>query len=94
MTVRYSRAKMKLALATALIPLVCSIAAHASAPYAETVRGQNPPATLAFTQYLVDKGLVDPTAEENARYGFVNRGNTPVIMTKIFCQLRLLEILK
>lgn len=77
------RAKTKLALATALIPLVCSIAAHASAPLPRPFAVKTPPATLAFTQYLVDKGLVDPTAEENARYGFVNRGNTPVIMTKI-----------
>lgn len=83
MTERNSRAKMKLALATALIPLVCSIVAHAAGPTLRSFSVETPAGSLAFTQYLVDKGLVDPTTQENAKYGFVNRGITPVIMTKI-----------
>ncbi len=80
---RSGRARRRIALAAALVPLVWSVVAHAggSKPAALTIA---PPApSLSYTQYLVDKGEVKPTAEEDAMFGFVNRGSEPVLITKI-----------
>lgn len=71
-----------LLLAAVLSPFLLSVFAHAAGSQPRAVSVEPKP-SLAFSQYLVDKGQVDPTAQENAQFAFVNSGTEPIEITKV-----------
>lgn len=80
---RFWRATVKFSLAAAMIPLAWSIVAHAAPPAPRAFAIQDDRPALAFSQYLIDKGQVEATAQEDAKFGFTNRGAQPVTLTKL-----------
>ncbi len=75
--------KTKLAVAAALLPLCWAIIAHAAGTTLQPVSVVSPKSNLSFSQYLVDKGRVDPAALENAQFRFVNSGSEPLTITRL-----------
>ena len=71
------------ALALSLTPFIWSVVIHSgAAPTALSITVPPRPA-LAFRQYAVDLGPIQPTAEARGTFVFVNRGRTPVEITNV-----------
>lgn len=71
------------ALALSLTPLIWSVVIHSgAAPTPMSIAVPDRPA-LAFRQYAVDLGPIQPTGEARATFIFVNRGAGPVEITKV-----------
>lgn len=80
---RLSGTKSKLLLCATLAPFVLALIAHAAGPVPREISELPPKSSLAFSQYLVDKGRVDPTSLEDARFRFFNTGTEPLEITRI-----------
>lgn len=67
----------------AVLPVTWSLIAHTAWPSKpqEFVVPERP--KLAFNQYLVDLGRVQPTTEIRGAFGFENRGRNPVQIQKV-----------
>lgn len=71
------------ALVVSLAPFVWSVVIHSgAAPTPMSIPVPQRP-SLAFRQYAVDLGPIQPTAESRATFVFVNRGTSPVEITNV-----------
>jgi hypothetical protein len=71
------------ALTMGLLPFVWSVIIHSgAAPTPMSITAPSRPA-LAFRQYAVDLGPIQPAGEARATFLFVNRGSSPVEITGI-----------
>jgi len=80
---RPSALKTKFAVFAALIPLFVAIAAYARGSAPQPFHPKSTQSAIAFRQYLVDKGLVDLSVQEIARFDFVNNSGRSAVITKI-----------
>lgn len=71
------------AMALSLTPFIWSVVVHSgAAPMPMSISAPPRPA-LAFRQYAVDLGAIQPAAESRATFVFINRGSGPVEITKV-----------
>lgn len=78
---RFFTIQTLIAMATT-VPFFAAVVAHALGHTPAPVTPGEPPSALAFEQYLVDLGNVEPTQEVMARFGFINVGKVPVKIRK------------
>ena len=71
------------ALAVSLTPFLWSVVVHSGAAPTPMSISVPPRPALAFRQYAVDLGPIQPTGESRATFVFVNRGRSAVDITKI-----------
>jgi hypothetical protein len=65
------------------LPVALSLAVHTGWPSTPQVMASRPRPALAFDQYLIDYGPVDPQGELQARFVFRNTGTEPVRLTSV-----------
>jgi len=66
-----------------LLPFIMAVGAHVVWPSQPRVIETPPRPALAFHQYLVDLGRIEPTSEERGTFLFRNRGSNPVQITSV-----------
>ncbi|MFO1043018.1 MAG: DUF1573 domain-containing protein [Planctomycetaceae bacterium] len=71
------------ALVLSLTPFIWSMVVHTGAAPTPMSIPVPPRPALAFRQYAVDLGMIQPTAESRATFVFANRGANPVEITNV-----------